>query len=550
MEQQGYNNLIESDNKKLYSAALYMRFSKDDGQVNDSSSITTQKMMLEKYCLDNGFRIYDSYVDDGYTGLNFDRPDFQRLLTDIDDGKVNMVITKDLSRLGRDYIQTGYYSEVFFSERNVRYIAINDGFDSLKSDNDIAPFKNILNNMYSKDLSRKIKSAVRQRVSHGLFCFGQVPYGYKKLPDNKNKLVVDEDAAETVKEIFRLALEGKGGVSIMKILTARQVLNPSAYRTERGDTRFEVYHKGKHVGPYKWNVSTVNKIMRDRAYVGDTVGGKTEIINFRTKKKVLSPRSKHIVVENTHEPIISRDDFGRVQDFVKARNRPSRYCEENLFKGILFCGHCGKRMSLNVNVIKAKKKTSYKKIIYRCYNHTVNPNECPQHNQINYVDFKERVWQSVRKVLNLMQSDSRTLEAVRKRIAGQNNSDKLNAEKAKLEKRLTALTTIIRKLYEDYAAERLDEVEYQGLLAGYQAEKKTLNERLAGIITELDKTDDREESLRKLKLLAALYADSTELTSEIVHKFIERIEVKRAQIVDGKEIREINIVYRFINTNL
>jgi len=193
MEQQGYltNNLINADNGKLYNAALYMRFSRDDGQAADSSSITTQKMMLEKHCEDNGFKIYDSYVDDGYTGMNFDRPGFQRLLNDIDNGKVNLVITKDLSRLGRNYIQTGYYSEIFFRERGVRYIAINDGFDSVKSDNDIAPFKNILNNMYSRDLSRKIRSAIRQRFMHGLWFSGQKPYGYKRDPNNKNRLVPD-----------------------------------------------------------------------------------------------------------------------------------------------------------------------------------------------------------------------------------------------------------------------------------------------------------------------------------------------------------------------
>jgi DNA invertase Pin-like site-specific DNA recombinase len=195
-------------------------------------------MMLEKYCQDNGYRVFDRYIDDGYTGLNFDRPDFQRLLGDIEDGKVNLVITKDLSRLGRDYNQTGYYSEVFFPEKNVRYIAINDSFDSLKSDNDIAPFKNILNNMYSRDLSRKIKSAIRQRVSHGLYCAGLAPYGYGKDPDNKNRLIIDAEAAKTVGEIFRLALAGKGCMAIAKGLAARQILSPAAYKAEHGNPKF------------------------------------------------------------------------------------------------------------------------------------------------------------------------------------------------------------------------------------------------------------------------------------------------------------------------
>ena len=555
MEQQGYltnNNYNGKGNPgadKVYNAALYMRFSRDDGQISDSSSITTQKMMLEKFCQDSGYKIYDSYVDDGYTGMNFDRPAFQRLIGDIDGGKINLVITKDLSRLGRNYIQTGYYSEVFFREKGVRYIAINDAFDSLKSDNDIAPFKNILNNMYSRDLSRKIKSAIRQRVSHGLYFAGQKPYGYRKDPGNKNRLVPDEEAAVNVKEIFRLALEGKGIVAIMKIMTEREILSPAAYKAKHGDTRFMWYNKGKEKSLTKWSISAVDKIMKNRVYVGDTVGCKSEILAPGTKKIRLTP-DKHIIVENTHEPLVSREDYERVQQLVKARHRPSKHHVENLFRSILFCAHCGKRMSLGVNDVKTKGKTLTKKMLYRCFNHSINPHECPQSNYIYYADFKERIWQSVKRVLNQMNADEISVATVQKKIDEQNAADKLNVEKSKIEKRLNALTTIVRKLYEDNAAGRLDESGYQGLLAGYQSEKKTLTERQTAIAAELGKTDDRAESLKKLKMLAAVYADSTELTSEIVHQLIERIELSRPKILGNTESREINIVYRFINTAL
>jgi DNA invertase Pin-like site-specific DNA recombinase len=241
MEQQGIltnNNINYAENlniNRIYNAGLYLRFSKDDGQAYDSNSIESQRMMLEAYCADNGYKVYGVYKDDGYTGLNFDRPDFQRLLNDIDDKKINLVVTKDLSRLGRDYIQTGFYSECYFPDHDVRYIAINDGFDSLKSDNDIAPFKNILNNMYSRDLSRKVKSALRQRLCHGLYCLPQSPYGYMRSPFDKNKLIVNDETAAVVREIFQLASEGKGTHAIARELAGRQILVPSAYKAKNGN---------------------------------------------------------------------------------------------------------------------------------------------------------------------------------------------------------------------------------------------------------------------------------------------------------------------------
>lgn len=542
-----YND--NNTNGKIYNAALYMRFSRDDGQAADSSSITTQKMMLEKYCQNNGYNIYDSYVDDGYTGMNFDRPGFQRMLNDIDNGKVNLVITKDLSRLGRNYIQTGYYSEVYFRDKNIRYIAINDNFDSTKADNDIAPFKNILNNMYSRDLSRKIKSAIRQRVSNGLYFAGLAPYGYKKDPNNKNHLIVDEEAAENVREIFRLSLEGKGFVAIMKIMTEREILSPSAYKAKNGDNRFMWYHKYKDVSPTKWNISAIDKITKDRVYCGDTVGGKSEILAPGTKKMRLSPE-KHIICENTHEPLISREDFERIQFLVKARHRPSRHFAENFYKGILFCAHCGKRMSIGVSDIKRKGHTKEKRRSLRCFNHSINPHECPNPNTINYETFTDKVWQSVKRFLRKMNSDEITVLTVQKKIDEHNAGEKLQTERAKNDKRLNALTMIVRKLYEDYAAGILDEAGYQGLLKDYTQEKKVLTERQIAIAAAIGKTDDRAESLKKLKQLAAEFADSAELTSEIVHKLIERIELSRPQIIEGKETRKINIVYRFINTTL
>lgn len=538
----------QQEDDLIYNAALYMRFSSDDGLVTDNPSITTQKMMLEKYCMDNGFKIYDSYVDDGYTGLNFDRPSFRRMIDDIERGNVNMVITKDLSRLGRDYIQTGYYSEVYFREKDIRYIAINDDYDSSKADNDIAPFKNILNNMYSRDLSKKVKSAIRQRISNGLYFASQAPYGYKKDPDNKNRLIIDEEAAENVREIFRLLLNGKGFVAVTKIMTEREILSPSAYKSRNGDKRYLWYHKGKDVCPTKWNISAVDKISKDRVYCGDTVGCKSEISIIGTKKIRLTP-DKHIIVENTHEPIISREDFERVQILVKARHSPARHNLKNCFKGIIFCGQCGNRMHITT-IEKLAVKTNADKVLFRCLKHSVNPTECPTTNYIYDKDLRAHVWASVKRVLKQIGSDEITIKTVLKKIGVQNATEGLNAERVKIEKRLNVLAVITRKLYEDYADGTMDEEGYRSLLKDYMQEKKLLVDRMTAISAECGKSDDKEASLRKLKLIAKEYADCAELTAEIVQKLVSRIEVLRVADDDGKVTNRINIFYRFVDAEL
>ena len=289
---------------KIYNAALYCRLSKDDEQAGESISIGTQRMILEKFCKEHDFHVFDIYVDDGVSGLNFERPEFQRMLKDIEGGKINLVITKDLRRLVRDYIQTGYYTEVYFQQKRVRYIAVNDGIDTDREDNDIAPFKNILNAMYAKDLSRKVKVAKRQRAYKGLFISAQTPYGYKVDPKDKNHLVVDEEVSDVVKEIFRLALSGKSLVQISRILTENQILTPGSYKAMKGDTRFERYLKDGKIS-FRWCYQTVRAILKDRVYVGDMVNHRYEISNYKTKERVSIPAEKHIVVVDKHEAIVS-----------------------------------------------------------------------------------------------------------------------------------------------------------------------------------------------------------------------------------------------------
>jgi DNA invertase Pin-like site-specific DNA recombinase len=559
MEQQGQKNTTADYFKyenfappEFYSTAIYARFSKDDGQSYDSSSIETQKMMLEKYCKDNGYKVYDFYKDDGYTGLNFDRPNFQRMLRDIEDGKINLVITKDQSRLGRDYIQTGYYTEIYFLDHNVRYIAINDGADTAKPENaDFMPFRNIINNMYSKDISRKVKSAKRQRAYNGLFINPQAPYGYEKDPNNKNKLIIDEEAAKIVKEIFRLSLEGKGNMQIAKAITAKRVLVPSAYKTLQGLKGFGHFNKkGKADYDYTWSYTTILNILRDRVYVGDMINRKFEVINYKTKKLVAVPKEKHIVVENTHEPIISREDYERVQQLITARYMPPKHTEQNIFRGLLVCAGCGKRMSLAYRTIKSKGKSIEQRPIFRCKSHYTVPDECSRNNYIYYDDIYNQISASVRNVMNLVKADEATLESARKKADKNANREKLFAEKSKIEKRLGTLSAVMRKLYEDCVTEVLSEGNYQAFIAGYQKEQAVLKEQLTVVNGKLENASGYEESINKLKEYAAAYADQTILTAEMLNKLITRIEIGYPQRSNGKIQQEINIIYRFINTNI
>lgn len=443
---------------KVYKTALYCRLSSDDGNLGDSSSIQTQKLMLENYAKDNNFKVVDTYVDDGYSGLNYDRPSFKRLLNDIEDGRVNMVITKDLSRIGRDYIQTGYYTEIYFPDKNIRYIAINDNVDTKKQDNDIAPFKNILNDMYSKDLSKKIKTAKRQRALKGMFISAQVPYGYIKNPSNNNQLLIDIEVRDVIERIYNLALIGKGTVAIAKILTMEKVMTPSAYKTSKGDTRFARFYslRGEE-WEYNWCSATVNKILKDIVYLGHMENRKYEIKNYKSKKRVRVDQDKHIIVENTHEAIITMNDYDRVQDLISAKRRIRKNeSYENLFKSIIFCKICNHRMHFaNVQRNRAKGAKVYE-LLYKCAHHFTRRDVCLKNNSINYYKLKEIVTLEIKSFFKLINSDD-LVDKINKQKNSDVTVDKLKIEKVKINNRLNTLIRMTSKVYNDNANNILDE---------------------------------------------------------------------------------------------
>ena len=364
-------------NNEHYRAGLYCRLSKDDDQDGESISIGTQRAILIDYCNAHQYEIHKIYVDDGYSGLNFDRPGFQNLLSDVESGAVNLVITKDLSRLGRDYIMTGYYSEVYFPSKGVRYIAIADDFDSLKQDNDIAPFKNILNYLYARDISRKIRNAKRQRAKQGLFIGSQTPYGYAKDPINRNHLIVDPEAAETVRQIFSLAEQGHGSIAIASTLEARGVLSPATYKSRHGERKFTHYPSVKNGKPYSWCATTISGILNNPVYTGTLISLKTESVDCKTKQRKAVEKERQIETPNAHEAIISREQFERVHEIRATHRSPANTRRFNLFRGKLFCECCGHPL-----MISKKQLLNRTADIYLYMHHYNNPEECPKTHRV------------------------------------------------------------------------------------------------------------------------------------------------------------------------
>ena len=363
--------------KATYRAGLYLRLSKDDEQQGESISIGTQRSILTDYCRKNDYEVFKIYVDDGYSGMNFNRPAFQEMLEDIRSEVINMVITKDLSRLGRDYIMTGYYSEIYFPSLGIRYIALADDFDSLKGGNEIAPFKNILNDMYARDISKKVKNAKHQRAKQGLFIGSQTPYGYCTNSDSPNHLILDPEAAVVVRTIFSLAENGLGNIAIANELKAQRIVTPSVYKYQKGDKRFTRYSSIAKANPYDWCPATVGQMLNNRVYLGELTSLKTETINCKTKQRVTVPEDQRIVTVDAHEAIINADQFENVKLVRSQHFCPANIRRENLFRGKLFCECCGHPLQISRKQLKDREAD-----IYLCMYHYSHPEICPKTHRI------------------------------------------------------------------------------------------------------------------------------------------------------------------------
>lgn len=527
-----------------YNAALYMRLSKDDDGSTESASISTQRKMLLSYAKENGFHVYDEYVDDGFSGTNFERPAFKRMIQDIENKKVNLVITKDLSRLGRDYITAGQYTEIFFPSKCVRYIAINDGYDSDSPYTDIAPFKNVINEMYARDTSKKIRSAFVTRMQEGSYIGNFAPFGYRKDPNDKHHLIVDETAAPIVRRIFEMAANGSTPIEIARYLNSNGVPSPAVYRCSNY-THLDVDHYSKRRA---WTSSTITKIFRNIVYLGHMAQAKTTKVSFKSHVTIYNPEDSWIVVENTHEPIVNEEIF----DLVRRRSL-SRTCAKsgsffNIFSGIAKCADCGRNMSTVGN----RKKGSPADLAcggYKLY----GSGECSNH-FIDYNVLYDIVLNAIREQIRLTSDEKSALISelqinVKDKTEGTFKKRELNA----LKKRSRELDGIIEKLYEDNVQGVLSDVRFRKLLDKYESEAQEIADRIEVLdkpSAEMSEQLSAKESYAKFAKLIREYTDIEALTPDLLFKLIDHINVGQGyyeKTEDGRvKHQKVKIYFRFL----
>ena len=522
--------------------ALYPRLSHEDELQGESNSISNQKRILETYAKQNGFSNLRWYTDDGYSGANFQRPGFQAMLADIEAGKVGTVIVKDMSRLGRNYLQVGMYTEMIFPQKGVRFIAINDGVDSAQGENDFAPLRNIFNEWLVRDTSKKIKAVKRSKGMSGKPITSKPVYGY--LMDEDENFIIDEEAAPVVRQIYSLCLAGNGPSKIARMLTEQQIPTPGTLEYRRtGSTRR--YHPGYEC---KWATNTVVHLLENREYTGCLVNFKTEKPSYKLKHSIENPPEKQAVFENHHEPIIDRETWERVQELRKQRKRPNRYDEVGLFSGILFCADCG-----SVMYQQRYQTDKRKQDCYICGSYKKRTADCTAH-FIRTDLLTAGVLSNLRKVTSYAAKH----EARFMKLLIEQNEDgdrRRNAAKKKeleaAEKRIAELSAIFKRLYEDSVTGRISDERFTELSADYEAEQKELKERAARLREELSKAQEATANAEKFMNVVRRHTTIEELTPTLLREFVEKIVVHESVALDGKRRgklrrQEIEIYYSFV----
>jgi len=540
----------------IYDVAIYCRLSKEDekedGNRDESSSIGTQKAILTEYVRQHGWHLVQTYVDDGYSGTNFQRPGFQSMIKDIEAKRINCVITKDLSRLGRNYLDCGLYLEVFFPEHGVRYISVNDGVDTLnKSAMDITPFRNILNEMYAADVSMKVKSALRARFNSGLYVSTSPPYGYLKDPADHNHLIIDEKVAPVVRMMFQMALDGAGIGKIRNHLNASHILRPAAYAAaERGESGYERHFEGKEDNRYQWSNNSVRAILRNPVYAGNLVGYKRVAVSMKSKKRPSKLPEEWEVIPNTHEGIITQAQFDTVQRLMTSRRRDKgKGGFDNIFSGILKCADCGYAMrAMSAN--RRKRPDPIDCVQYVCNNYGTNGIDGCSAHTIEARDLFDAVLADIRHYAKLaVEGDEKRVRQLQQQLSsiGETEQKALEREKRKLTKRLAELDKLFSALYEDKVMERISERNFDMVSRKYETEQAQLAARLEEINTSLAEKETADSEVKDFFSLIASYADTAELSAAMVNALIEKITVgERVQKEDGTVEQTIKIYYKFV----
>ena len=538
---------MKQPNNAKYSTALYMRLSRDDENFGDSISIETQRKVLRQYVSENNLIVYDEYVDDGWSGTNFERPAFQRMMEDIDSGKVNCVVTKDLSRFGREHVTMDYYLEFVFPEMNVRYIAVNDNEDTDKGLSDFVPFKNLFNEFMAKDTSRKVKAALHAKFAAGERTFTTAPLGYMRHPENRNKLTVDPDTAWIIEKIFDLASHGAGAGKITKILVQEKIPTAGYIDYKKYGQFAKIYENAPAEKAYAWVIRAVRDILKDETYIGNSVHGKQTNVSYKNKKSVRKPESEWFRVENTHEAIISKDVFYQVQKQIENRRRSMKSGTTQIFAGLVKCANCGwslsycehKNKSGATGYFNCSKFRQLGKVGWQCTAHYVRYDTLYAYVLARLQDWIYQAHTDEKELLNrlLKTSDKESTKAHKKQ----------SAELAKSEKRKAEVDRLFVKLYEDWTSERITEYNFKMLSQKYQSEQQELIEKIDRLKTELASEKQTTDDAEKWIALIKQYSNPTELTAEMLNTLIEKIVVHEAvKDSDGTRTQEIEIFYRFV----
>ncbi len=516
---------VEISNPMEYHAALYIRLSKEDDRDGPSESVTNQKSLLDEFVTKHRLSVYDTYIDDGWSGTNFDRPAFQRMIQDIENGKVNMVLTKDLSRLGRDYILTGHYMERYFPERRVRYISLLDGIDTgvESTANDITPFRAIMNDMYAKDISKKIKSVKHDKQMKGQFIGGKPTYGYKMHPEEKNKIIIDEEAARVVRRIFGYALEGISCRQIAVRLNEEGIPTPAQYA-------------GLHIanpGPYsgRWSSERISDMLQNEIYIGNMVQGRTVKVSYKSQKCIKKAREDWIVVEGTHAPIVEREVFEKAGALIKSRSKTRSRTYDFLLKGMIFCHECGYPLAV-IN----RKNAAGEDVLYfvcRTYQRFTKSGVCTCHS-IKEKTVTDAVREKIHEACRAFLNPKMLLPIAHTAIEKAETKTEWEAEERTLKDKIGTMTENLDKMYMDKLQGLLAEADFERIYKGMKEERTKLEEKLEQLAKWKARPKSREEEARKI---VQRFMETATLSRELLVSLIDKIELT--------EEKEIIIHFRF-----
>ena len=526
-----------------YKAATLCRLSVDDGNFGGSVSIETQKILLEQYCKDHKITDYKFYCDDGCSGTNFDRPSFKKMLSDIDEGKINLVIVKDLSRFGRNYVEAGMYVQRF-TDSNIRFIAADDNYDSLVNSDDLLfPIKNEVNEMYARDVSKKTKAAKKAKARDGQFIGSKAPFGYKIDPNDRHHLIVDEPAAQVVKRIFRLASEGVGYNKMAKIFREEKVLTPIAYFNLNNPDYFKSDYWRKE---FDWHVTSIRAILNNEVYLGKLVYGKQRNKSMKSKEKVRNPKEDWIVVENCHEPIITQELWDTVHKILNAKHRPAKVGEVQMFAGLLYCSDCGHCLTYSQ---KQRKDGSYHGA-YSCWMYKTHGKEYCASHYITFDRIYELVLIDIQRNLFQYRKNTDKFKSILSRkyqSDSQKQAEQITLEYEQKQKRCEELDKIISRLYEDNVLGRIGDERYESMSQSYELEQVEIKKALPILKSKIDELKRQSDCADNFINVIKKYTIIDKLDAAILNELIDKIVVHhKEQAEDGRTFQQIEIYYRFV----